>query len=112
MATYMDGMDDGKHNSDNIEVSIHKNDRQYIRPQNIGFNQWYDYAGKWTIVELEEMISTAEKDCEYYDEKIVEFENLLYSAEKQHDMALWLLNNDLWIEEYKDVLQQRKETEQ
>lgn len=112
MATYMDGMDGGKHNSDNTEVSIHKNDRQYIRPQNIGFNQWYDYAGKWTIPQLEEMISTAEKDSEYYEEKIVEFENLLYNAEKQHDMALWLLNNDLWIEENDDVLQQRKETEQ
>ena len=71
----------------------------------------YENEGEWTKADLEELLNGAEDDIYYYDKKIDEFNRLLYNAEEQHEMATYLLDNELWyVEEDVNVLQQTKET--
>lgn len=74
----------------------------------------YENEGDWTKADLEAMLNGAEDDMYYYEEKIDEFKRLLYNAEEQHEQATYLLDNELWYVEEKDVdvLQQTKENDQ
>lgn len=56
----------------------------------------YENEGEWTKAELEAMLNGAEDDIYYYEKKIDEFSRLLYNAEEQHEMATYLLDNNLW----------------
>jgi hypothetical protein len=74
----------------------------------------YENEGEWTKAELEAMLNGAEDDIYYYDKKIDEFNRLLYNAEEQHEMATYLLDNELWYVEEAgaNVLHQTKENDQ
>lgn len=74
----------------------------------------YENEGDWTKADLEALLQGAEDDMYYYDKKIDEFNRLLYNAEEQHEQATYLLDNELWYVEEKDVdvLQQTKENDQ
>ena len=74
----------------------------------------YENEGDWTKADLEALLQGAEYDIYYYEEKIDEFNRLLYNAEEQHEQATYLLDNELWYVEEKDVdvLQQTKENDQ
>ena len=45
------------------------------------------------------MADRAEDDMRYYKDKIDEFNRLLWNAEEQHEMATYLLDNNLWSKE-------------
>ena len=63
----------------------------------------YENEGDYTKEDLEELLSGAEDDIYYYENKIDEFNRLLYNAEEQHEMATYLLDNELWyVEETED----------
>ena len=63
----------------------------------------YENEGDYTKADLEELLSGAEDDIYYYENKIDEFNRLLYNAEEQHEMATYLLDNELWyVEETED----------
>ena len=74
----------------------------------------YENEGEWTKADLEAMLNGAEDDIYYYDKKIDEFNRLLYNAEEQHEMATYLLDNELWYVEEAgaNVLHQTKENDQ
>ena len=59
----------------------------------------YENEGDWTKAELEIMADRAEDDMRYYEDKIDEFSRLLWNAEEQHEMATYLLDNNLWSKE-------------
>jgi len=59
----------------------------------------YENEGDWTKAELEAMLNDAEDDIYYYEEKISELESDLWNAEEQHEMATYLLDNELWYVE-------------
>lgn len=61
----------------------------------------YENEGDWTKDELEAMLNSAEDDINYYEGKIEELERELYNAEEQHEMATYLLDNELWYVENK-----------
>jgi len=63
----------------------------------------YENEGEWTKAELEAMLNGAEDDIYYYEKKISEFESNLWSAEEQHEMATYLLDNELWFTETKET---------
>ena len=63
----------------------------------------YENEGEYTKADLEELLIGAEDDIYYYENKIDEFNQLLYNAEEQHEMATYLLDNELWyVEETED----------
>lgn len=59
----------------------------------------YENEGDYTKADLEELLNGAEDDIYYYENKIDEFNRLLYNAEQQHEMATYLLDNELWYVE-------------
>lgn len=59
----------------------------------------YENEGDYTKADLEELLRGAEDDIYYYENKIDEFSRLLYNAEEQHEMATYLLDNELWYVE-------------
>jgi len=59
----------------------------------------YENEYDWTKAELEAMLNRAEDDIYYYEEKISELESNLWNAEEQHEMATYLLDNNLWSKE-------------
>jgi len=59
----------------------------------------YENEGDYTKADLEELLNSAEDDIYYYENKIDEFNRLLYNAEEQHEMATYLLDNELWYVE-------------
>jgi hypothetical protein len=63
-----------------------------------GHNE-YENEGDYTKEDLEALLSGAEDDIYYYENKISELESNLWSAEQQHEMATYLLDNNLWSKE-------------
>lgn len=59
----------------------------------------YENEGDYTKADLEALLNGAEDDIYYYEKKIDEFSRLLYNAEEQHEMATYLLDNELWSNE-------------
>lgn len=59
----------------------------------------YENEGDYTKEDLEALLSGAEDDIYYYENKISELESNLWSAEQQHEMATYLLDNNLWSKE-------------
>ena len=59
----------------------------------------YENEGEWTKADLEALVRGAEDDISYYEDKISELESNLCSAEQQHEMATYLLDNKLWSNE-------------
>lgn len=59
----------------------------------------YENEGDYTKADLEALLSGAEDDIYHYENKISELESNLWSAEQQHEMATYLLDNKLWSNE-------------
>ena len=63
----------------------------------------YENEGDWTKADLEAMLNGAEDDISYYEDKISELKQNLWYAEQQHEMATYLLDNELWYVEETNV---------
>ena len=63
----------------------------------------YENEGDWTKAELEAMVDEAESEIHTIEGLMANLKEDLWYAEQQHEMATYLLDNELWFTEEVEI---------
>ena len=63
----------------------------------------YENEGDWTKAELEAMVDEAESEMHTIEKLIENLKQDLWYVEQKHEMATYLLDNELWFTEEVEI---------
>jgi hypothetical protein len=69
----------------------------------------YENEGEWTKAELEAMVDEAESEIHTIEGLMANLKQDLWYVEQKHEMATYLLDNELWFTEEEEIEDEKDE---